>query len=370
MPGRKVAASIRQLGTDAAAQRLRDLLGGCIVVGNLECALCDVAPESGLKSDGSPNLHAPTCTAEWLKLAGFTVMSLANNHVLDCGPDGLSRTVQSLHMAGIQTVGAGQNIADAVRPAILSRGEKRLALLAFGNGPAAGRRSWGVAPFSSDALASALAQVPRGVEAVIVMVHVGLEFLEYPESGLREFADEALDGGADIVIGTHPHCIRGMERTGRGVILYSLGDFLADTADRQLLGAHLARTALTRLGFDAGGARNCRQGIACDIFIGTPGRIECRLRSIVADDDFLPRITTAREHHEIVERIRELSRPIRDADSPEMRLVGRIEKAYAKAYGRGRRLKDYLTLPFRLRPRHASGLMDRLVRAIGVSWER
>ena len=370
MPGRNVAKSLQRVGRDEAARRLWGLLGGRVVVGNLECALSDAPPGADAKPDGSPNLHAPCSTADWLRRAGFSVMALANNHVMDCGRDGLEHTIAALNRAGIAAVGAGRDLAEAVRPVIASRGGRQIALLAFGNGPAAKRRAAGVAPFSSDALAIALSQVPASADAVVVMVHVGLEFLEYPESHLRQFADEALDSGADVVVGSHPHCVRGVERTGRGVILYSIGDFLADTSDEDLLARHLTRTAMTHLGFDPSGVRFCRQALACDIFLADRGRVECCLRSVVAGDDFLPRFATRDEHREIVERIRRLSRPLRDPDSPEMLRVQQIEKAYRQAYGRGRKLKDWLTLPFRLRPRHAAGIMERLARVVGVSWER
>jgi len=369
MPGRNVAGSLQRVGLDEAARRLRHLLPGRIVVGNLECALCETPPKCEVKPDGAPNLSAPSGAARWLRRSGFDVMGLANNHVLDCGREGLAQTIKLLHCAGVATVGAGRNFDEAVRPLVVSSGSKQIALLAFGNGQAATRRSCGIAPFSSDALASGLAQVPPSAEAVVVMVHMGLEFLEYPESCLRQFADEALEGGADVVVCSHPHCIRGVERTPRGVVLYSLGDFLADTADERLLARHLARTAMTRLGFDPSGARSCREALVCDVFLAGHDRVECRLRPVVADDDLLPRAATGREHRDIIERARRLSEPIRHADSPQMLRVEEIEKAYRRTYGRGRRLKDWLTLPFRLRARHASGLMQRLARAVGASRE-
>jgi len=370
MPGRKIAEAIARLGQSAAAARLRGLLPGRIAVGNLECALCDTPPEAELKADGAPNLHAPPEAAQFLRRAGFAAMGLANNHVLDCGEKGLVQTIESLQRVGIQTFGAGRDLAEAIRPLVLSCGSRCVAFLAFGNGPPARRKSCGVAPFSSDALEKSLAQAPRAADAVVVMVHVGLEFLEYPESALREFADEALNGGADIVVGSHPHCIRGADRSDRGVILYSLGDFLADTSDGRLLVRHLSRTAMTQLGFEPTGAGTCRQALACDVFVSPPGGVECRLRPVVAGEDLLPRAATQQEHEQIIGRVSRLSEPIRDAGSPEMLRLSAIEKAYARAYGRSAKLKDMLTLPFRFRPRHAAGILNRLTRMVSGSLER
>ncbi|MHC4983609.1 MAG: CapA family protein [Planctomycetota bacterium] len=370
MPGRNVASSLRRVGLDAAAERLRCLLPGRVVIGNLECALSDSPPVSQSKPDGAPYLYAATAAAAWLRQAGFAAVSLANNHVMDCGRQGLLQTIESLHRQGIATAGAGRNLAEAVRPVTVDSGAKRIALLAFGNGPAARRKSCGVAPFSSDALAAGLSRLPPSADAVVVMVHAGIEFLEYPESYLRQFAAEALEGGADIVVGSHPHCIRGLERTSRGMIFYGLGDFLADTADGQVLARHLARTAIARLGFGPTGARYCREALVCDVFVDGVRSIECRLRSVVAASDFLPRSATEKEHDEIVARLSSLSRPIGQPASAEMGRAAEIERAYRKAFGRGRTLKDYLTLPFRLRPRHADFLMQRLARAVGVGGKR
>ena len=359
MPGRGVGASLVRFGPDKAAAWLKSLLPGRLVIGNLECPLCDAHPSSDFKADGSPNLRASPSVAVWLRRAGFTAFCLANNHVLDCGPDGLAQTIEHLHRAGIRTAGAGGNLYEALAPAVMSCDGRQVALLAFGNGPAAGRKTAGVAPVNSECLARALRQVRGSADAVVVMVHAGLEFLEYPESYVRRFADEAVDGGADVVVGSHPHCIRGLKRSARGVILYGLGDFLADTTDERLLASHLARTALTRLGFEATGARHCEQALACDVFLAGARRIECKLRAVIAGRDFIPRAATRHERYEVLGRMRQLSRPVRRPEDGHWLNVEKIEKAYAKAYCR-RGLKGWLTLPFRLRRRHVARLARRL----------
>jgi hypothetical protein len=367
MPGRKVAQSLQRIGPDRVASRLQTLLTGTVAVGNLECALCDNPVVASRKRDGGPNLHAPTATARWLRKAGFDVLSLGNNHVMDCGPRGLLETIQSLHRAGIRTVGAGRNLNEAISPLILDCGVRRVALLGFGNGLAAGRRSPGVAPFQSDALRDGLAEVPSSVDATIVLFHTGLEFLEYPESWIREFAEEAVSGGADCVIGTHPHCIRGVIQSETATILYGLGDFMMDTADQGLLKEHLARTALRRLGHAGTGAENCHQGLAADIVLDEPRALRCRLIPLLLDEDYLPRLAEKNEQLEIMERIWGLSAPIGDPNSPQMQQVRRIEQEYRRAYGDGRRLKDWFTLPFRLCRRHAGSLLRPGARRIGRS---
>ena len=228
MPGRKVAESLHcsQMGESGA--RLRSLLAGDIAVGNLECPLCQSTPAAAVKPDGGPNLRADPSMAHWLRKAGFDILSLANNHAMDCGAAGLVETLDALSEAGIVTVGAGRTYAQAVAPALVASRGKSIAILAFGNGVAAGAASPGVAPFTSVALRDGLAAVPPGVATTVVLMHWGIEFLEYPEPWAVQFADQALRRGADVVIGGHSHCLRGVADTPNGVVVYGVGDFLME----------------------------------------------------------------------------------------------------------------------------------------------
>ncbi|HUU58809.1 MAG TPA: CapA family protein [Phycisphaerae bacterium] len=363
MPGRKVARSLQRVGFGKAAASLRGLLTGRVVVGNLECVLSDAGMDAPRKPDGGPALCAPSSAAVWLREAGFHVLSLANNHAMDGGPRGLASTIRSLRRAGVRTLGAGGDLAEALAPLVLPCGSRQVALLAFGNGPPAGRDSPGVAPLNSDALARALGRVPRTADATVVLVHAGLEFLECPESWLRRFAAEALAGGADLVIGSHPHCLRGVHRGEQGVVLYSLGDFLMDTADRDLLNEHLTRTAITRLGFAPTGALHCREGLVADIRLNGTGTPDCALRPVVLNDDFLPRAPGGQERGDLLERVRLLSETLRDPRSEEMRRARRIEKAYRASFGGRRKVTSWLALPFRLARRGAVRFLRPIARS-------
>jgi len=348
MPGRKVADSLRRIGWQDAARRVRSSLKGKLVVGNLECALCDEMSISSTKSDGAPNLIAPTSTAAWLRRAGFTALSLANNHVMDAGTEGLRETLRSLRAAGIETIGAGRNLHEAARPLIADSPDGKIALLAFGNGPPAGLDRPGVAPFNSRVLREALSRLPAEVNLTLVLVHVGIEFLEYPESPLRRFAAEAVCGGADFVIGSHPHCLRGARRLGSSIILYSLGDFLSDTAEPRQLEKHLSRTALTKLNFPPSGADHCRESLAAHLRREAGGTWQCRLSPMMIGKDFLPRSADEAERIAMKKRLRQLSAALKDDHSEKLRSVRQIERAYHRAYHGKRWMPGWLTLPGRL----------------------
>jgi poly-gamma-glutamate synthesis protein (capsule biosynthesis protein) len=354
MPGRKVAASIARIGMMAAAARVRSVLGEGVCIGNLECPLSDRPPDRGAKDDGGPNLHAPTAAAGLLADAGFGLLSLANNHAMDCGAQGLASTLAALRDAGIGVVGAGRNLTEALTPAWLDVAGLRVAVVAFGNGQAATERSAGVAPFTTAALRRGI-DATRGSDLCLVLVHTGLEFLPHPETWTRRFCREALRLGAHVVIGGHSHCIRGIQRHRHGAVAYGLGDFMMDTADPEHLRPHLTRTALTRLGFGVADPLTCRQGLVAEV-APQRGGADVRLRPVVVDDDFLPRQPRSYERLAIELTVERLSEQIARRGGESARLLGHIERAYRREFGDGGLLRRAM----RLRPRHISMLIQRL----------
>lgn len=351
MPGRKVGQTIRQVGPKTSAARVRAALGEGVVVANLECPLHDIGPDHAVKPNGGPNLWAPKSMAQWLGQAGISVASLANNHVGDCGPQGVRTTMSALCEAGLAHVGAGEDCDRAITPRVIEIGSHRVALLAFGNGQAATDDEPGVCPFQTDWLQEGLAQVPDDVSATVVMMHNGVEFLPYPESWARDFAAEAIRGGADLVIGGHPHCLRGWAPLDGGTAYYGLGDCVMDTADPQLLADHVKRTAMTVMGFGVGDPLICRWSMALDVKIHRPHRLEFSYRPLIVDQDFLPRSATPDEAAALERRLSHLCTVARGESKLANQLMRPVERAYMRQFG-ARRLRDWLSMPLRLRPRH------------------
>jgi len=359
MVGRFVEASIHRRGLIPSAKSVAALLEGK-GVGNLECPLHDAGPATLSKPDGGPNLHASAAMAAWLKEAGFDALCLANNHMMDCGTAGLASTVTALRDAGIQFFGAGDNYRQAIAPAIMEISGRRIALVGFGNGPAAGRKTAGVAPLRTQAVLDALGDLSCDIDATIVMLHGGIEYLQYPESWMSELAHDALLAGADMVLCGHSHCLRGLKREGEKSIYFGLGDFAMDTAEPQLQKHHLERTALTRLDYEISQPRMCLQSIAVDARLCPRHRLDVSHRPIVVGEDFLPRLPDARQEQQWLVDFDRLCQAVNDGDSVEMKQALQIEAAYSRMYGSGRRPVDYLTMPLRLRPRHIKKLIRRL----------
>ena len=198
---------------------------------NLECPV----------SDRGRNLHhlysfrADPRAIEGLKAAGFNVVSQANNHTYDWGPEALLDSLERLRAAGIQPVGAGQNILAAHYPLLVNVGGLRIAFLAYVDidpkEAAAGVDRPGVAWLDP---AQALADIRFArplADLVIVCPHWGVEYALKPTRDQVELAHQMIDAGADMIVGSHPHVVQPLEKYHDHWIAYSLGNFVFDQQD-------------------------------------------------------------------------------------------------------------------------------------------
>jgi len=167
---------------------------------------------------------APVAAA--LVRAGVRVVSLANNHMMDCGPRGLERTLSVCREAGLATVGAGADLSAARTPWRVTLRGRRLVLLAYGTAArdAATAGEPGIAPLDPDMLREDLLRWRREADLLVVSAHWGSMYVDYPPPRVLEAAQVIADAGADVVLGHHPHVLQGAERRGRTLIAYSLGD--------------------------------------------------------------------------------------------------------------------------------------------------
>ena len=220
-----------ELPPDPAAylDAVKQDLHGDFVFGNLEGTLTEVA-ESPKCPEGSGGdcfaFHTPPEYADHLRHDGFTVMNDANNHSFDFGQAGEEDTVESLHRAGIAQTGLPEEVT------VLDSGKEKVAFLGF-------------APYSNTAPLTDLPVAQAMIEeaaaeanVVVVAIHAGAEGVEAQHvTGTEEtylgedrgdpeaFAHMAIDAGADLILGSGPHVLRGMEVYKRRLIAYSLGNF-------------------------------------------------------------------------------------------------------------------------------------------------
>lgn len=228
MLGGSARPEFKKFGYDYAFDGTRALLKQShVVFGNLEGPLTT----RGTAEQGKQYIFRspPAKVAKALKNAGFDVVSLANNHSLDYGAISLSDTIDALASEGIRHVGAGENSHDARAPTFVVVGDRTVAFLAYSlTFPEkfwATQKRPGTA-FGHEKHIIADVRVARGVaDVVLVSFHWGREGI----TDLREYQTRlghaAIDAGAQVVIGHHPHILQGVERYKHGAILYSLGNF-------------------------------------------------------------------------------------------------------------------------------------------------
>ncbi len=220
--------TLTELGYDYPFVQMRQYFSGAqIVFGNVEGPLTDRGmPDQDKKFVfRSP----PAKVGAALKNAGFNVVSLANNHTLDYGADGLAQTIEALAAAGIQHAGAGADLMAARRPVMFQAGDQRVAILAYSvtlpENFYAGKNKAGTAFAHEEHVRDDVMAAREQADIVLVSFHWGQE----GKTTLRDYQTRlghlAIDSGASAVIGHHPHILQGIEHYKDGIILYSLGNF-------------------------------------------------------------------------------------------------------------------------------------------------
>jgi poly-gamma-glutamate synthesis protein (capsule biosynthesis protein) len=239
MLGRGVATAAagdhgRQLRPTAPRLRAAD-----VTVGNLESTLS----RAGAPRQGGDSFAADPAVGAALADAGFDVLSLANNHAGDFGPLALRQTVARLRGAGLETFGAGADLAAARRPVVVEVRGTRFGFVGFnaiGETPEAGPGRTGAVsvsmpprtgPLDRRELDRFLRDVRRladRVDVVVALPHWGAQYTNRPEPVQRRVARELVGAGVDLVVGGHPHWVQGVSTVGGALVAQSLGNFVFD----------------------------------------------------------------------------------------------------------------------------------------------
>jgi poly-gamma-glutamate capsule biosynthesis protein CapA/YwtB (metallophosphatase superfamily) len=283
------AATSKRLGYDYPFAETKEVIKkGDIAIGNLESPIA----RGGNAFTGKKfhYLSAPQA-ATALKNAGFSIVTLANNHMMDFGPLALEETRRHLDRAGIGYTGAGASITAARKRAVITVRGMKVAFLAYSltfpdDFYAAADRSGtapGYFPFYRDDIAVAR----KVADYVVVSFHWGTENSVMPKPYQVTAAHRAIDAGADVVIGHHPHVLQGIERYKNGVILYSLGNFAFGTASKTAKRSVIARVILGN---------------------GVKGVELVPLNVLNREVHFQPRVLSGKEGQEVIDHLTHISR--------------------------------------------------------------
>jgi poly-gamma-glutamate synthesis protein (capsule biosynthesis protein) len=201
-----------------------------ITIGNLESPFFDQgAPvREGMVFKANPE------SISGLKYAGFDIVTLANNHFGNQGKSGMLYTFSLLSKNNINYIGAGKNLAKAKKILVKEINGVKIAFIGVENYSItpesyfAGQSSPGILHVEADQIDKYVKKAKKMADIVIVTYHGGTEYAVSANADQRKFARAAIDAGADIVIGHHPHVIEGVENYKGKMILYSLGNFVFD----------------------------------------------------------------------------------------------------------------------------------------------
>lgn len=283
--GRGAHSAFRTRPTDFPFAHVAPFLNEAdIAFGNLECTLS----HHGLRPRNyrSAQMRGQPSYVAALKGAAFSVLNVANNHSMQHGPEAFLETVELVRGAGIGVCGLAESSVRIVVPEVVVPNGLRIAFLGWSLRPAQYR---GHPPLYAEGYPDDMIRSVRNARAeneiVVISLHWGDEFIARPSPSEVGLAHDLIDAGADLVIGHHPHVLRGCERYGRGWIIYSLGNFLGDmTWNDRLRESAIAVCRLTP------------EGVS-----------DLELRPVRIADDYRPRLLDGPEARLVRERLAALS---------------------------------------------------------------
>ena len=204
---------------------IHDIEAADIAFINLECPLTN--SDSPIKKSGTSLKASPKCIDA---LKRFSVIGLANNHIMDYGNYGLQETLKICKKNNLLTVGAGETLEVSQRPLLINKKGVKVAIIAiaeheFGT---AGENEPGAAPFDIIDNVKQIEQLKNDSDLIFVTIHGGNEYYEYPRPGLRKACKFYIEHGVDGVFCHHPHIPGSYEFYNDKPIVYSMGNLLFD----------------------------------------------------------------------------------------------------------------------------------------------
>lgn len=182
-----------------------------------------------------PNLIASTNTVKGLKALNPSLISLANNHILDQGIQGLESTKDVLTAYNIPFNGVGNNLNEASKPYIIEHSGLRIGVYACAEHEftIATQKTPGANPFDPLESLDHIRQLKASCDYVIVLYHGGKEHYRYPSPYLQKVCRKMVDKGADLVVCQHSHCVGAFEDYYPGTIIYGQGNFIFDKSESE-----------------------------------------------------------------------------------------------------------------------------------------
>jgi poly-gamma-glutamate synthesis protein (capsule biosynthesis protein) len=230
---RGVAHQIELHGTDYPFEFTSDILS------RFDLAFCNL--ECALSTRGTPRVkrylfRADPSSAFMLSNAGFDIVSVANNHTLDFGPEALRDTVDAIEGAGMIAVGARVKGSDDSGVKVVEKNGLKVGFLALSDFDAFDEETPEGLPVvmgvDAHRLAGQVADAKTRCDVLIVSMHWGIDYLNFWTERQQKIAEICIDSGADLILGHHPHVQQDVGMYKGRPIVYSMGAFLWDSTSR------------------------------------------------------------------------------------------------------------------------------------------
>jgi len=237
MLSRRFPSQVYLNGPQWPLQQLSDLIQGAdIAMTNLECVIATRGTFWNKQEHKPFYYRAPPVVLDVLTAAGFDVVTSANNHAMDFGPDALMEHLELLETAGIAAVGSGRNVTAATQPKYIRTGDMTLAIFGMTtyNAPIAAHENRpGVLWLDNNAkvlqvLGPAIVEARHHADLVVFSPHWGGNWTEGPSADRVELAHKLIDLGVDAIMGHSAHQLHGVEVYKGHPIVYDMGNFLWD----------------------------------------------------------------------------------------------------------------------------------------------
>lgn len=227
-PSNRVTNAFEKLDYSSVLEEVRIITEAKYSIVNFECAIVEkeIKPIKKL----GPNLQCNRKGLEAVKYAGFNCVTLANNHFLDFGKEGVENTIATLDALNIDHVGGGLNMSEASRILYKVIEGQRLAIIncCEHEFSIATESSAGSNPLNPIQQYYAIKEAKSKADYVLVIVHGGHEHFQLPSLRMVETYRFFIDAGADVVVNHHQHCYSGYETYKGKLIFYGLGNFCFD----------------------------------------------------------------------------------------------------------------------------------------------
>jgi len=239
VPARCVQASLDQLGDpDHPYKEVKPVISAAdLAVGVFNATMSDRVTHTGCQKTyqlvGSPD------NADAMARAGFDLMSVATNHIKDCGlmkgwcDYTFFDTLDNLQRVNIQTVGAGRDLQQALQPVVVALNGVRFAFVSLGDSKMneivfASETNPGIAYLNEENARQAITAARQEADVVIALPHWGSEDNYIPNWIQRQQARYLVDAGADVVVGNHTHVVQAIQEIEGKPVFYGLGNFVFD----------------------------------------------------------------------------------------------------------------------------------------------